>query len=370
MDRGRGFLLSLLVIVSLFVFLIIRPFLEYVLLGLILAYVLFPLHVRLADALERYTPIEHFSDHLSALTLIAGSLVAVVVPLTYVLVAFVADLQELAAGETGLETGVIETQLAEAMGVTVDLEEVVALGGEWLFGVFFGDVSGLFATILHFSLGGALLLFLVFYLLVDGPALVAWLTEASPLSPTVSETLIAQIDRTTWGAVVGHAFAAVVQALVAGIGFYVVGLPNVVFWTFVMVILAFLPLIGVFIVWAPAAGYLYLIGEPGAAAFLTLYGLLIVSFIDYYVRPIVIDSRAQLNPAVILIGVFGGVYTLGFVGLFVGPILIGVLVAIVETFRTEYYAAEDDRELERPQSAETGAVTSSFEESEEHRTPQ
>ncbi len=216
---------------------------------------------------------------------------------------------------------------------------------------------------LHASLGIALLLFLVFYLLIDGPALVAWLTQASPLSPSVSQTLTDQIDRTTWGAVVGHAFAAVVQALVAGVGFYLVGISNVVFWTIVMVILAFLPLIGVFIVWAPAAVYLYLIDEPTAAVFLAAYGLIVVSFIDYYVRPIVIDKRARINPAAILVGVFGGVYTLGFVGLFVGPILIGVLVAIIETYRTEY------RDGQRQQSNTVTESTPQHGDSSESATP-
>ncbi len=91
-------------------------------------------------------------------------------------------------------------------------------------------------------------------------------------------------------------------------------------------------------IWAPPAISSH--RRDGAAIFLAVYGLTVVSFIDYYVRPIVIDKRARLNPAVILVGVFGGVYTLGFVGLFVGPILIGILVAIVETFRQEYRSSE------------------------------
>ena len=336
MNRGRTFLLVLLAIVSLVVFVIVLPFIEYVLFALILAYVLYPLHVRLVGFLVDNTPIDRLVEPLSALALIFGSLFAVVIPLLYVISAFLRDLQAIVRGTSSLRTDLIEARLSEVVGVDFGVNEAFAYAGEWLFTLFFGDISGLLTVLLQVSLGLALVLFLVFYLLLDGPALVAWLGTASPLEPDVRETLIEQIDRTTWGAVIGHAVAAVVQALVAGVGLYLVGIPNVVFWTIVMVMLAFLPLIGVFLVWAPASGYLYLVGDTSAALLLALYGLTAVSFVDYYVRPLVIDRQARLNPAVILVGVFGGVYTLGFVGLFVGPILIGVLVAIVETFRVEY----------------------------------
>ncbi|NGM69559.1 AI-2E family transporter [Natronolimnobius sp. AArcel1] len=375
MNRGKGFLFLLLAIVALLVVGIVRPFLEYVLLGLILAYVLFPIHGRLVAILNNRFPTARFSEPLSALGLILASLVAIILPLLYVFVAFLGDLQVIYRGESNIETALIESKISEYAGAEINLEEGITLVTEWIFAVFFGDVSGLFASMLHVSLGIALLLFLVFYLLIDGPALVAWLTEASPLSPSVSQTLIDQIDRTTWGAVVGHAFAAVVQALVAGVGFYLVGISNVVFWTIVMVILAFLPLIGVFIVWAPAAVYLYLIDEPTAAMFLAAYGLIVVSFIDYYVRPIVIDKRARINPAAILVGVFGGVYTLGFVGLFVGPILIGVLVAIIETYRTEYHNGQHQQSTAGavatpdPSHSDSSESTASFDATDEQSRP-
>ncbi|MEY7852007.1 AI-2E family transporter [Natrarchaeobius sp. A-rgal3] len=352
MNREQLFLYVLLAIVTFSVFVVIRPFLEYVLLALLLAYVLYPLHVRLLEATARRLPSTRLAEIASALALILASFVVLVLPVLYILTAFLEDLRSISRGETDLQTELIETKLAEIAGADVDIQETAGQLTELLFSVFFQDVSHLIELTLHVSLGVALVLFLVFYLLLDGPALVAWLVDASPLSPAVSSTLIDQIDRTTWGAVVGHAFAAVVQALVAGLGLHLAGISNVVFWTIVMLVLAFLPLIGVFIVWAPAAGYLFLIDETGAAVFLALYGVTVVSFIDYYVRPVVIDKRARLNPAVILAGVFGGVYTFGFVGLFVGPILIGILVAIVETFRQEYRAS-DSAERKTNDPAET-----------------
>lgn len=357
MNRGRAFLLVLLAIVSVAVFVIVLPFLEYVLLALIVAYILYPLHVRLVSYVESFSPLRRFSQALSALVLMTASVLALILPLLYILLVFVRDLRAMSRGEIELRTGVTETRFAELTGRSIDIEAGLSLLGEWVLALFFGDVAEVLSVVLQVSPGVALVLFLVFYLLLEGPALVSWLAETSPLSPEVSDTLIAQVDRTTWGAVIGHTFAAIVQGLVAGLGLYLAGIPKVGFWTIVMVVLAFLPLIGVFLVWAPAAAYLFMIGETTSGLLLAAYGLTVVSFIDYYARPIVIDQRAGLNPAVILVGVFGGIFTLGFVGLFVGPILIGVLVAIVETFRVEYQLtpSAEDATMQTPARSSTEA---------------
>ena len=103
-----------------------------------------------------------------------------------------------------------------------------------------------------------------------------------------------------------------------------------------MAVFALLPIVGAFMVWGPAAMYLLLIDQVVPGLLLLVWGLTVVSFFDNYARPIVIDTRAHINPAVILVGVLGGIYAIGFTGLFVGPVLIGVLVSTLEIFRTEF----------------------------------
>lgn len=115
----------------------------------------------------------------------------------------------------------------------------------------------------------------------------------------------------------------------------IAGIPNVVFWTFVMILLGVLPLIGAFLVWAPAAIYLVSIGRVEWGVLLIVYG--VVGTVDNYVRPLVIDRQgAHLNPGIVLIGVFGGVFAIGFTGLFVGPIVLAVLTAMIVAFDEEY----------------------------------
>ena len=329
MNRGQAFLLVVIGLVSAVTILIVVPFLEYVIASLILAYVLYPIHRRL----ER-----RIGGTASAIGLISGTIVTVIVPLAYIVSVFVSDLQAIAAGETELETAAIERSLSELLDeeVEIELAELLAMAGNQLIRVLFDSYTGIFTFALQAALGTALMLFLVYYLLQDGPGFVEWVKETIPLPPHVTGDLFGKIDATTWGVVIGHISVAVLQALIAGVGLWAVGIPNVVFWTFVMTVLALLPLIGAFLVWGPAAAYLVVIDEVTAGILLAVYGIAIVSMVDNYARPILIDQQAKLNPSVILVGVFGGVYSIGFTGLFVGPIAIGVLAATLETFRKEY----------------------------------
>ena len=337
MDDGRWFLLGLLAVVAVGVFTIVLPFLEWILTAMILAYVLYPLHRRFVHLYHRGPIRVRTAEQLAATSSILVGLLVVVLPSLYLLSRFIREAEAIAAGEIDLDTAAVEAALYDRTGRSFDLDPGFERFGDWLLSVLVGDLTGLVNLVLFATIGIALMVFLLFFLLVDGSRFVAWTVELSPLTDRQQHELIEQIDNTTWGAVIGHAVAAVVQAIVAGIGLYVAGVPNAIFWTLVMAILAFLPLIGVFLVWAPAAGYLLLVGDMWAGVLLAFYGLTIVSLIDMWVRPLVIDQQARLNPAVILIGVFGGIYTIGFVGLFVGPILIGVFVAILETVRAERF---------------------------------
>lgn len=329
MNRGQAFLLALIAAVSLLTLYIVTPFVEYVIAAIILSYILYPIHLKLEPRVGGVA---------SAILLIFGSLVAIIAPLAYIVSVFISDLRDIASGEADIDTPAIEARLSELLGdeIDVDLSEGLSAAGQQLVEVLFGGFTGVVTFALQAALGTALVLFLVFYLLLDGPDFVVWIRETIPLPPEVTDELFAKIDAMTWGVVIGHISVAILQALIAGVGLWLAGIPNVVFWTFVMAVLALLPLIGAFLVWGPAAAYLFVIDEVTAGILLALYGVTIVSMIDNYVRPLLIDQQAGLNPGLILVGVFGGVYAIGFTGLFVGPIVIGVLAATLETFREDY----------------------------------
>lgn len=329
MNKQKAFLVVLVLVSTLVSLLILRPFLQYLLAAVLFAYALTPVNERLQPYLGR---------RIAPGVVIAGAMVALFVPIAYILVVLVRDLRAFAGGETELDVGAIEATAAETLGVQVDLSQRISVVGAQLLEVLFGDISGAVAFGLRTSLGVALMVFLVYYLLKDGGRLVEWLVDIAPMENSVCNRLFDRIDQTTRSVIVGHFLVAVLQGLVGGIGLFVAGIPNVIFWTFVMVVFALLPLVGAFIVWAPASAYLFAVEEPAFGVFLFVYGAVVVGLVDNYARPIIIEQGAHLNPGLILVGVFGGIYAIGMTGLFIGPIVLAVTVTAIETFDDEYDA--------------------------------
>jgi predicted PurR-regulated permease PerM len=329
MNKEQGFLLVLLSLSGLVSLLLVLPFLQYVIGAVLLAYVLYPVN-------ERLEPV--FGPRLAPAVVILAAALVVLVPLAYLTFVVVQDLIALSEGETNIRVDEIETSIRDLTGQDVDLAASLDGLGDVLLEVLFADVSALVSFGLRLSIGLMLVVFLLYYLLRDGDRFVRWLIDVAPMENSVCSRLFTRIDDTAWGVVVGHLLVAVLQGIVGGVGLFIAGVPNAIFWTFAMIVLAVLPIIGAFLVWAPAAAYLFAVGQTQSGLLLFAYGLVVVSLVDNYARPIFIDRRAKLNPAVVLVGVFGGTYAIGATGLFIGPIVLAVFVATVKAFDEEYDA--------------------------------
>ena len=323
MDRNPAFFLLLVAALLVLGFLLALPLLQYLLLAILLAYVLHPVQRRLAP---------RTGPRVAAGALIAGTVFVVLVPFgilaNVVIRQALTLIRGLRAGE--LNSEVIEAYLNRTFGVTVDIEELArSLFQNGQSGLV-GDVVELLGGLTDALIGLTVVLFALYYLLVDGDDLVAWLKDLAPIDADVQDELAARVDRIMWGVFVVNVLVAVVQGVLTGIGFAIVGVPNVIFWTVMTVVLALLPLIGAFIVWAPAAAYLALTGQIVPATILFLYGVTVVSLSDNYLRPVAGGHEAELNPGLFVVGIFGGVAAIGFMGLFFGPLILGVLKALLD----------------------------------------
>jgi predicted PurR-regulated permease PerM len=335
MNKKQGFLLVVLLLSGVVSLLIVLPFLQYIVGSVLIAYVLYPVNERL---------IPRLGPRIAPLTVMFGAVLVVFIPVGYLTFVLVRDLIALSNGETGIETAEIEGRIAELTGREVELTASINSLGSELLDILLPDVSALVSFGVELALGFGLMLFAVYYLLRDGGEFVEWVIDVAPMQDAVCSRLFRRIDDTTWGVVVGHLLVAVLQGLVGGVGLFLAGVPNVVFWTFAMIVLALLPLIGAFLIWAPAAAYLVAVDQSGAGVFLLVYGLLVISLVDNYARPLLIDREAHLNPAVILIGVFGGTYALGVTGLFLGPIILAVFATTIAVFDDEYDELAENRD--------------------------
>lgn len=329
MDVSRGFMLFVIGALGALSLALVWPFLQYVLLAVLIAYLLTPLYRRLEPVV---------GGTVASLVLMIGATGALILPFA-ALVSFVAsDALDLAErlSDSQADLGGIEAAISRSTGQEVDLPTALATAAENFASVLLGSAPDLVGAFSHALLGIALAAFMLFFFLRDGKRFIAWLFDVTPLPDQVQDDLASNVDDLMWAVLVGHVLVSIIQGTLAGIGLAVTGVPNAVFWTLIMILLALLPIIGAFLVWGPAAAYLVLIGDPLFGGALFLYGVVVVSFSDNYLRPILVDRRARLNPATIMLGVVGGLYLLGIMGLFFGPVIVGAFKVAIEAFDEHY----------------------------------
>lgn len=325
----RAGLTALALVGTLLATLVVLPYLQYVLLGVILAYVLMPAQRRLERVI---------GSMAAALTLVAVAVLAILLPVMYVLAIALREAIELltAIQEGALGMGELERQL-EATGYVVDLAELYETYQEQIGTIAQGlATSGieLVTGLPGLLIGLTVTLFVLFALLRDGDRLVAWIQQVLPIDGRVQQELLVELDRLMWASVVGNVAVAAIQGIALGIGLAVLGVPAVVFLTVATFVLALLPLIGAFGVWVPVSLYLTAVGEPVGAIALVVYGSL-VSASDTYLRPALIGRSSAFNAAIIVVGIFGGIVVFGAVGLFVGPVVLGGGKIILDVFARE-----------------------------------
>ena len=334
MNRATGTLLALVAVFGVLSLLLVLPFVQYVLFAILIAYVLFPLQA----------PLEARTSPTIAASLLVLLAVAVfVVPVVFI-VGLIADDAAQILGEIDPETlqiGEIEELIEETIGVDVDITETAADAGQQIATVLVEQTTAIFATVTHVLVGLGLALFLVYYLCKEGDTLLDWLRRRTPLPDDVQDELFGEIDEVMRAVLLGHVLIAFIEGLIAGLGLFATGIPNAAFWTVVMMVLALVPLVGAFLVWGPAVGYLLLTGEPILAVGLFIYSAVVVGVCDDYLRPIVVDRYAEISPAVIILGVLGGVYAFGIMGLFYGPVVVGALLATVNVLDENWERLEE-----------------------------
>ena len=320
MNLSKGFLLALLVTLLGLSAILIQPFLQYVLGAVLLAYVLYPLQTRLEA---------HVSPTVAALSLVLLAVAGFVAPFLVILSTVLDSADRIIQGvDTAPEQLLLlEARIEELTGREVDIAGELVGSGRELGTILIERSTQAFGTITFHLIGVALALFLVYYLLKDDDDLINWLLRTVPLPRDIQRDLYAEIDDVMWGVLFGHVFVAIVQGVVAGAGLFATGVPNALFWTAVMIVLAMIPLVGAIPVWGGAVAYLYLTNQPLLAVGLFVYSVVVVGLTDDYLRPFAVDRYAKLNPAVILLGILGGAYAFGVMGLFFGPVVLGALKA-------------------------------------------
>lgn len=333
------FLLVLAAIALYFCYLIARPFLSPIFLALMFAIVFHPVHTRIQARLR--------NRNAAALLLTILVLVAFLVPVVGLGIVVSREtsglyqlLNEKSAEQGGWNPYVMHAlqRVLNWAGRYIDLSHFdlrasmlrwLAQISQYLFS-WGGQVVGNFIA---FVADAVIAFFTLFFFFRDGGEIKQHLAALLPLSRAQAERLFTGISNSIVANVYGVLAVGASQGVLAGLGFWVLGLPSPVLWGMVTALFSLLPIIGSAAVWAPAAIVLAISGHWVKALILLGWGAGVVAQADNVVRPYVISERANLNTLAVFFALLGGVQAFGVMGLFVGPVALSFTLVVLEMLR-------------------------------------
>ena len=187
-----------------------------------------------------------------------------------------------------------------------------------------------------FLLGFAIMLISLYFFLADGPGMVDALMRLSPLEDRYEQQLLDEFAGVSRAVVLATLLSAVTQGVLAGVGYLAMGIPHVFLLTFLTMLLALVPFVGATAIWLPCCLWLYFLEDRAVAAvLLAVWGVFAVSMVDNLIKPFVLHGQSNIHPLLALLSVWGGIQTLGPIGIFVGPMVVAFLQALLNILRAE-----------------------------------
>jgi len=209
--------------------------------------------------------------------------------------------------------------------------------------VAFGGAAG--SILGSLVIGAAIMLISLYFFLLDGPAMVESFKGLSPLDDEHEQELVGEFGRVSRAVVVATLLSALAQGLLAGIGFYFVGLDSIFLLTLLSAVLAMVPFVGAAAVWIPCSLYLYFFTHNLPAAIgLAIYGVAVISMADNFIKPYILHGETNLHPLLALLSVIGGVAALGPIGILIGPMVVVFLQTLLKILKRELLLMDGDPE--------------------------
>jgi predicted PurR-regulated permease PerM len=176
-------------------------------------------------------------------------------------------------------------------------------------------------------------IFTMYYLFRDGDKILDKLPAALPLSRPQSEAIISRTREVVNASVYGVVSIAALQGLLGGLAFWILGLPSPLLWAVLMTFICMIPMLGSFLVWVPLSIYLIVHGHLTKAILLIIWGALVISTIDNFLRPRLIKNQTRLHELFVFFSVLGGISVFGLLGIVLGPVVLAITLGLLQTYR-------------------------------------
>ncbi len=357
----RVFLIALVAISIYLAYLILLPFIDTLILAIILASFFNPLQIYLQGRLKG-------RKNLAALIIVLIITFVIALPVfvfTSTLVAQGLDTVNktsdwLKAGK--LQELVQDPRINEYLAklhdrfpflevnktnITNDLLYVSRDMGQFLL----GKVASILGNVASLVVNFFIMIFIAFYLVRDGGEMASTVRYYVPLRAEQEDRIINGIRVVTKSVLLGTFLTAICQGFVGGVAFAILDFPGL-FWGTMTGMASLIPLVGTYLVWVPVAVYLVLLGQTRSAVFLAIWSIVASGIIDNLVRPLLMQGKSKMSPFYIFLAILGGVQYFGVKGILYGPLILSFAMIMLFIYGVEYR----DELIEYKQLGETESV--------------
>lgn len=336
----RVFGLAVLALLAYAIVRIFRPFYGPIVWALLIAFLLFPVVRRVRRAVRD-------RHGVAAILMTVGVILGIVLPAVVVAAAFGGQAVELGQRLSALAQqyrihGAEDLTQIPVFGEAVKWmdDHIPASAAEiqgWLIRALQSVLQFLLSQSGNFVVGAfgvfgslSLMLFVLFFFFRDGDAMAARAIRLVPMDPNKKERLVRHLGEVTRAVVFGTLVTAVAQGVLIGIAFWITGLSSPVVFGGLGFIASFVPFLGTALVIAPACLYLLAKGVVWKTIFMLVWGVVVAGSADNFLRPALVSGRAEIGTLTAFFGVIGGIAAFGMVGLFLGPVFLALVIALIE----------------------------------------
>jgi len=326
-EVSRFWTMAAILILGILVFLLLKPVLISVFAGLIFAYLFLPIY--------QWTLKWAKYKSLAASIVIGIILIIILIPLWYALPVLINQFFEVFK----LSQTIDISSALDKLFPSVSNDIILQAGTTFTAFISKASASILSSMVNFFSEIPTLLLnllvfgFVFFFGLRDSEELKKIAKEISPLNRAKEKIIVQQFKDITESILYGQFVIGIAQGLFAGIGFLVFGIDKALLLTILTILCSIIPILGPYIVYIPVAISIFASGNTGAGVAYLLYNIIIVSTLDNFLRTYIVSKKTKMNSAVVFVGMIGGLFMFGMVGLLIGPLILAYFLIILQLYK-------------------------------------
>ena len=324
--------------------LILKPFVVVLEWATVLVIVFYPVHRRLAKKIRR----PGLSSLLSCLLVIF----VVLLPLTFLIATLATELAGTAQNFPQQVMPLLDSQSPRTARFLAWLQQHVNFSAEQSQQFVVEQARNTMKALLDRSVGfvgnvlstivkAFFVVFTMYYLFRDGDKIVKALPGVMPLRKSQSEAILARTGQVISASVYGVVTIAMIQGILGGLAFWILGVPSPTLWAVILTFVCMIPIAGSFFVWIPVAIYLGLTGHWTKALLMVLWGALVISTIDNFLRPKLMRQYTKLHELLVFFAVLGGMQVFGLLGIVMGPVVLALTIGLLNTFKPPGEAATE-----------------------------